>query len=232
MAWNGMIEQLAHSFETGSAPGRGPNAAGRHTQRAARWLVWGVFALVLLWAAGGLWQGLTGWRAPLAPANAAVAAGTSLASGSGDGSLTASAAGTGGTSSREYEQALARELESLLSEIQGAGRVRVSVSLEHGPIYVFGHNTTSDSRTTDEKDASGGVRTVVETTSTRQPVILRDDSYGERALVAEEQRPAVSGILVLAEGAGASRVRLDMVRAVQALFPLPAHKITVLPMGR
>jgi stage III sporulation protein AG len=137
-----------------------------------------------------------------------------------------------GASGREYEAAISRELEGVLSQIKGAGRVRVSVSLERGPVYVYGTNTSTDSRTTDEKDASGGTRTVVETTSTRQAVVLRDERYGERPLVTEEQRPTVAGILVLAEGAGASRVRLDIMRAVQALFPIAAHKITVLPMGR
>lgn len=235
MGWRGMIGEVAHSLDTGSAAGRDGRgrggASGQHTLRTARWLAWGIAAVVLLWAVNGLWQGLTALRAPAAPASAG-AAGTAGSTGAGAGAATGSAGAGEGYAGREYEQALARELESVLSRIEGAGRVRVSLFLDRGPVYVVGVNTSSDSRTTDEKDASGGVRTVVETTSTRQAVILRDERYGERPLVTEEQRPTVAGILVLAEGAGASRVRLDIVRAIQALFPLPVHKITVLPMGR
>lgn len=235
MGWNGMIDQLAHSLDKGSATNRANgNASGQHTRRASRWLIWGASALVLLWAVNGLWQGVTGLRAPVAPVSSqgSGSGSSSVSSGSPASSGTVATGPRDGSLSREYELGLARELEQVLSHIQGAGAVRVSLSLERGPVYVYGTNTSTDSRTTDEKDASGGIRTVVETTSTRQAVVLRDAGYGERPLITEEQRPTVAGVLVLAEGAGTSRVRLDIVRAIQALFPIAAHKITVLPMGR
>jgi stage III sporulation protein AG len=206
--------------------------------------VFGLAAIALLWVAGRVGMGLTALATPeraLSPTASTGASGTGssstttahgvLSSGGVSGGAYASGTGDAG-GGRAYEQAIAADLERLLSSIQGAGQVRVSVSLAKGPAYVFGHNTTNDTRTTEERDSDGATRTVQEVTASQQPVILRDGSQGEHPLIAEEQRPEVSGVLVLAQGAGDSRVRLNLVRAVQALYPLPTHRITVLTTGR
>jgi len=231
----GIMSRLLHTFEVGGGSGsrKGPTPgppSGPNARNAGRWLVYGTAALILLWAMGYVWQGVAGLGSAGQPAGTASSAGgDAAAAGLSPASL---AQGDAAGGAREYEQALASELESVLSEVRGAGRVRIALSLERGPVYVLGNNTSEDSRTTEEKDASGGVRTVTEVSTTREPVIVRDDKQAERALVTEEERPTVSGVLVLAEGADDSKVRLNLVRAVQALFPLPTHRITVLPMGR
>lgn len=197
----------------------------RTRERAAagappRWLGYGLVAVALLWVLGtvGFWSSGSGRPGSTAAQGTPVgAAAPSPGAGSGP---------------RQYEQALAAELESLLSRVQGAGRVAVSLTLASGPGQVLGYNTTSDTRETEERDPGGSTRMVREATTSQQPVVLRDGTAGERALVREETRPEVTGVLVLSEGAGSAEVRLHLVRAVQALFRLPAHRITVLPMGR
>lgn len=47
----------------------------------------------------------------------------------------------------------------------------------------------------------------------------------------KELAPEIEGILVLADGADRATVKAEIVDAVQALFPLPAHKIKVLKRG-
>jgi stage III sporulation protein AG len=222
-----MLKGLAHKVDQGPGP---EDRAGPHGRQTVRWLLVGLSALLLLLVT----RQLRPWTAPTpgsgqegdALGRTAALAATTAGSG-------APAAPTvAGADGRAYERALAAELEGLLSQIEGAGRVRISVSFARGPSYVFGHNTTSDTRSTEERDASGVLRTVSESATTAQPVIMQDGQQGERALVTEEQRPTVAGVLILAEGARDSLVRLQLVRAIQALFMLPAHRITVLPMGR
>ena len=61
-----------------------------------------------------------------------------------------------------------------------------------------------------------------------QPSKMRD---GEALAVLKELAPEIEGILVLADGADRATVKAEIVDAVQALFPLPAHKIKVLKRG-
>jgi stage III sporulation protein AG len=231
----GIINILAHTFEKGSGSKSGL-PPGPNARNAGRWLVYGVAALVLLWALGSVWQGVSGLTSAAAGSSGPASGGTGFtgaaASGAGGASGQSGAGASTGENPRQYEQALAQELESMLSEVQGAGRVRVSVSLLRGPVYVFGTNTSEDTRQTEERESSGTLRTVTEVSTTREPVIVRNEAQAEQPIVSEEERPTISGVLILAEGASSSRVRLDLVRAVQALFPLPTHRITVLPMGR
>jgi stage III sporulation protein AG len=243
----GMFVGKPHTVDQGQGGGRRHDRGQRDSDRRqggdrvagaapSRWLVYGFAALALMWVLGRVSYGLVslgtqGTGAVPASGPGGLSLGTQTAAAPG---TVAAAAGAAGTPSgpRYYEQALAAELESLLSRVKGAGRVAVSLTLSSGPSYVFGNNTTSDTRETEERDSSGSTRTVREVTTSQQPVVLRDSATGERPLVSEESRPGVSGILVLSEGAASPEVRLNLVRAVQALFELPAHRITVLPMGR
>ena len=231
----GLLGKKTHNDEAKGAervgPARGP---------ASRWLIYGLAGLCLLWVLGRVSLSLaglgTGGSIPPEGGSGAAGGVPALASdgvgaGPAAGGITG-AAGGGESAFRGYELALAAELEALLSQVRGAGQVRVSVSVDRGPAYIFGYNTTNDTRTTEERDSTGGTRLAQEVTTSQQPVILRDNAQGERPLIAEEARPEVTGVLVLATGAEDSWVRLDLVRAVQALFPLSSHRITVLPRGR
>lgn len=231
----GILSRLVHTFEKDAGPGSpaGPgSSAGRSTKGVGRWLVYGVAAVILLWAMGYVWKGVSASDPPFSGSPPSSVAGDGAARWGPGGTPSPAPAEEDTGNARQYERALARELEGLLCEVQGAGRVRVVLTLARGPVYVFGTNTSEDTRTTQEQDGDGMTRTVTEVSTTREPVIVSDGSQAERPLVMEEERPEVSGVVVLAEGAGDSRVRLDLVRAVQALFPLPTHRITVLPMGR
>lgn len=132
---------------------------------------------------------------------------------------------------REEERALERELESVLMLVRGAGRVKVTLTFAASSEKRFGHNLSENVQRTEERDASGTVRSVLVTTRTEQVVLARQGGQ-DQAVVSVTTRPQVIGALVVAEGGGDSRVRADLTRAVQALLGLPPHKVRVLPMGR
>ena len=54
---------------------------------------------------------------------------------------------------------------------------------------------------------------------------------GGTPYVIQERVPEVEGVLVLADGAGSATVKAQIAEAVQALFPVEAHKIRVLKRG-
>lgn len=130
-----------------------------------------------------------------------------------------------------YEEILADKLAALLSRIQGAGEVAVTITLENGSTQEHAKNITKESRTVSEKDTAGGIRTTTETKESEQ-ILLTKDNGTDRPVVVREIKPAIKGVLVVAEGAYDSAVKANLMKAVEAGLGIPAHKITVLPQKR
>ena len=129
----------------------------------------------------------------------------------------------------DYEKSLDAELERILSLVEGAGRVTVSVTLESGPRYRYAENENTTERRTDEKDKAGGVRTITEIIRNLQMVLTRQGNGPEKPVLEEVQRPVVRGVLVVAPGASDSRVRARLTEAVRTYLNLPACRVTVVP---
>ena len=58
----------------------------------------------------------------------------------------------------------------------------------------------------------------------------RDGSV-ETPYISNELTPQVEGVLVVAQGGGNSLVKQHLLQSVMALFPLEAHKITIVKMS-
>jgi len=124
------------------------------------------------------------------------------------------------------ENHLALQVGQILGQVEGAGQVAVSLTLEAGYERDFVRNVTKDSSTIEEKDTTGGTRT---TTTLNQKTEVVFAQGGGTALVAKELGPRVRGVLVVAEGARDSEVKAKLLRAAMALLDLPAHRVLVLP---
>jgi len=154
------------------------------------------------------------------------------ATGQNAGSALAAGGGSSGIwiSVSDLEAMMERTLERILSQIRGAGKVSVAVSLETGATYVYGYDETQTSQTTQEHDASGGSRVVTETNSTRSAVVV-SQSGSSQAVVVRVDLPPVKGVVVVATGAGDSRVKALLSAAVQTLYGVPAYRVIVLAGG-
>ncbi len=122
------------------------------------------------------------------------------------------------TSTTEYATMLEKKLSSVISQINGAGNVSVMVTLSSGPEYVY---ATSDEEKTNTSINNG--TTTTSTTTTSEPVIISNDT-----VVVKEIMPTVSGVVVVASGAGDTKVKLEILKAIQALLDVPQMNIEVL----
>lgn len=129
----------------------------------------------------------------------------------------------------DYQQQLGRQLESILSLVQGAGRVRVQIALAESPRQRLAINVVSTSSQTQEGGAAGTGRQVHESTQDQRPVIVRGSGGLESPVITGLYAPTITGVLVVAEGAANVRVRADLTRAVSTLLSVPAHRVKVLP---
>lgn len=128
--------------------------------------------------------------------------------------------------------ALEKELESKLQanilQMEGAGKVHVSVSFSTGLKSEFARNENITKRTSKETDKAGGIRETTEVTENNQVVMPNGSS---QPVMVMEDRPDVAGVLVIAEGARDPKVREGIHTAVQTLLNIPSARITVVPMG-
>lgn len=129
----------------------------------------------------------------------------------------------------DYEKYLNAELERVLSLIDGAGRVTVSVTLEAGPRYDYAVNENTTERKTEETDKAGASRVINEIIRSLQMVLTRQGSSLEKPVLEQIERPVVRGVLVVAPGAGDSRVRARLTEAVQTFLNIPAYRVQVVP---
>lgn len=117
---------------------------------------------------------------------------------------------------------MSQDLEEILSSIEGAGRVGVTVQLATGTINVPVINTTEQKTTTGEKAADNSNRTSETTTVTRNNVVVQDS-----LAVSKQLRPEIAGVLVVADGARNAQMRYRLTKAVADHLRLPMHMVRV-----
>ncbi|NLB88965.1 MAG: hypothetical protein GX790_07045 [Syntrophomonadaceae bacterium] len=127
-------------------------------------------------------------------------------------------------SSSSIKSSLARELEAILSQIDGVGNVNVSLTLSSEGIKTYASNIRDEKRDIQETDNRGGKKTTVEQNVTRDLAV----SSGTPLLV-EEKMPEILGVLVVADGASNPKVMERLVNATATLLDISPHKVTVMP---
>ncbi len=130
----------------------------------------------------------------------------------------------------EYAEYLEEKLERILKEMRGVGRVEVMITLETSEELVVEKDEPMTRNNTSENDASGGSRTIYQLDSGQETVYEKRDG-NETPYVTKTILPKISGILVVAEGAGTGTVTNKISQIAQTLFDVEAHKVQVVPMG-
>ena len=130
-----------------------------------------------------------------------------------------------GVENLTYEEQLEKKLSDILSKVKGAGKVEVMITLESSSELVLQVDESQTSDDVHEEDSAGGTRDSIQSSYSKDTVQTGSD---DSPYVITEINPKVSGVLVIAEGAGSAAVKNEIYEAVEALFNLPVHKIKVL----
>jgi stage III sporulation protein AG len=120
----------------------------------------------------------------------------------------------------DYVTELENRLEQTLSQIEGAGKVTVMITLEDtGEKEVEKDETTRQSKDETSSEYEQSTQTVY------------DESKDSTPYISNEKYPLVKGVCVVAQGGGDSSVKEKILSVVEALFGLGANKIVVVKMG-
>ncbi|SFP96586.1 stage III sporulation protein AG [Lachnospiraceae bacterium XBB1006] len=108
-----------------------------------------------------------------------------------------------------FEERMEEKLQALLSEMEGAGEVQVMVTVEDTGESVMG----KDSRLAEKES--------------EESTVYQEEGQGRKPFVISSKTPRVQGVVIVCEGAGNPVVKQRISEAVQALFQIESHKISI-----
>ncbi len=124
------------------------------------------------------------------------------------------------------------KLEENLSYVEGAGKVKVLITLKESEGKIVEKDLSRESAETIENDSAGGNRTVSEN-KTSQNTIYTVGSQGEDVpYVVRTTAPVVAGVVVITEGGDDLAVRQNIIDAIQVLFDIDVNNIRVVKMKK
>lgn len=115
--------------------------------------------------------------------------------------------------------ALQKEMETILSSIDGTGKLKLMLTVRGGGEYAIAQDRSLTRKQNGEEQQ--------EYTSREETVVLGSGSNAD-VVVTGSSFPDYVGALVVCEGGGSATVRLQVTQAVSALTGLPSDRISVI----
>ena len=127
------------------------------------------------------------------------------------------------TLSDDYRKDLERELEDIVSQIDGAGSVSILITME---------STTEDIYAVDRKDSestsvSDSEVTAAQRSEENEYVIVRGKDGSENTVLKKQRMPEIRGVLVVCDGGGSNVVCEKITSAVAGALGIPRGKVVV-----
>ena len=133
---------------------------------------------------------------------------------------------TNNIESTSQEDNLDTKLENILKKINGVGKAEVLLTYAESTEIVPVYNKKEKTSNTDESDSGGGTRKIEEKDSSEE-VVYTESSNKRQIATQKTVSPKIEGAIIIAEGAGDSNVKTNIIQAVEAATGLATHKIQV-----
>lgn len=138
---------------------------------------------------------------------------------------------TSKTTTNQSDNSIESNLETILSNIDGVGKVKVLITYSQSSEVIAMYNENSKNSTVEEKDSGGGTRTTTQTDISKD--IIYQEENGEKTPITQKViNPKIEGAIITSTGAGNGTVKNNIVQAVEAVTGLPTHKIQVFEMKK
>lgn len=121
----------------------------------------------------------------------------------------------------DYETKLEERLISIISTMDGVGRVEVMVTLNCGSEDIYLRDSDSD-ESVDKDGKSSSQR--------KNEYVIIDDGDKEKGIVIRVAEPEIRGVAVVCDGGGNESVKQRITEAVTALLGVSSARVSVSPM--
>lgn len=126
----------------------------------------------------------------------------------------------------EMENDLENRLENILGKISGVGNVEVMLTYSESSSISPLYNETSSVSVSEEQLEAGNTKTT-ETNESQREILVDSAS---KPIIEKSINPKIEGAIITAQGANNSKIKTDIVSAVEAATGLATHKIQVFCM--
>ena len=130
------------------------------------------------------------------------------------------------SSTLKYAKELETRLETALSTISGAGNVKVMITFDGVTELVLAKNTDEKKSSTTNVTGSGSTNKTETTTVSTEPILITENG-ATNPIVLMEILPEIKGVIVVAQGADNIKVKLDLLKAVQALLSVNSSQVEI-----
>lgn len=115
------------------------------------------------------------------------------------------------------QQDISHRLEKILSEVEGAGDVKVLISYSSSGEKILAYDSEEEKRAENGRDETN-IKSRVVYDGSRAPFVLA------------EYMPEAEGVIIAAQGADDENVKNQLIKGTMALLGIDEHKIEVLKM--
>ncbi len=133
-------------------------------------------------------------------------------------------------STEEYERYMENKLEQAISAMEGAGKVKVMITVNTSRELIVAKDTPVTRSDTAENDSEGGSRTVNESNREEETVYRKESDGSSSPYVVKTLQPVIEGVVVITQGGDRPEVRKNITEAIVALFDIEPNKIKVVKM--
>lgn len=130
-----------------------------------------------------------------------------------------------------YEASQKEQLRTILSSIDGVGKVEVMLTVESTSEKVPAVDITKSTTNTNEKDNSGGTRENVQQNDGTK-VVMSNTGDTNAPLILKVLNPKINGVVIVAEGGENKTLQYNIIKTVSTLYNIPEHKVSVFSMKK
>lgn len=129
-----------------------------------------------------------------------------------------------------YAAGLEERLEKILSKIEGAGDVKVMITIRSSEELIVEKDIPLTRSSISEVDAQGGSRFSTDIDNAEGTIYVTDANGTETPYVKQIIQPEIEGVLVVTQGGDNILIRENISEAIKALFGIDEHKIKIAKM--
>lgn len=117
-------------------------------------------------------------------------------------------------SSAETESMLEKKLESIISQVKGAGEITATVAVKSSGEYLYAENIKEDYDGDSQSKNS-------------EVVIHKNQNGADTGLIIGVKNPEIIGVAVVCEGGDSSVIRAEITNLITSLFGIGADRVYV-----
>lgn len=142
--------------------------------------------------------------------------------------LSSSSSAVNAISAESYEKLLEDKLTNIISQIDGAGKVRVMVTLEQTTKDVYATEVKTDDQEKGDSAESGSGTKEKSNSKEEKYLVIKDENGAEKVVKVTEIQPLVKGVVVVCDGGDDLKVQKNITTAVTTALNITSVHVCVI----